>query len=193
VRNKSSESILSHNSVDLKLTAAVLDLFLEASPDLEIKDLNGFEAVHYLYENVKISDEFKAEVVRKLVSKGNHVSEEMPWLGIDLPFLEKKLELLPGPPIPTAVKAVFEAENERFDRIKIASCVAENEKQAAKINELTVNNTKLEKQAEEHFQSVNQAAENTAKLDLELDRAQKRVSQINAELDKKVKYRTRVS
>ena len=188
MRNQSSESILRfHDSVDLKLTAAVLDLFLEASPDLEIKDLNGFEAIHYLYENVKISDEFKAEVVRKLVSKGNHVSEEMPWLGIDLPFLEKKLELLPGPPIPAAVKAVFEAENERFDRIKIASCIAENEKQAAKINELTVNNTQLEKQAEEHLQNAFQAKENIAELEVELDLVRERVSQGNEELDKKVK------
>jgi len=179
---QSSESSVRHIFVDLKLTAAVLDLFLEKSADLEIKDENGREAVHYLYENVKISDEFKAEVVKKLVSEGNHVSEEMPWLGIKLPFLEKKLELLPGPPIPAAVKAVFEAENERFDRIKIAHCLAENEKQAAKINELSVNNTELEKQA----QNLNRATEKIAELEVELGRFREVVLQSETKLDKKV-------
>ncbi|CBY20884.1 unnamed protein product [Oikopleura dioica] len=180
-QGSTSLHLLFKGASDLKLTAAVLDLFLEKSADLEIKDENGREAVHYLYENVKISDEFKAEVVKKLVSEGNHVSEEMPWLGIKLPFLEKKLELLPGPPIPAAVKAVFEAENERFDRIKIAHCLAENEKQAAKINELSVNNTELEKQA----QNLNRATEKIAELEVELGRFREVVLQSETKLDKK--------
>ena len=133
MRNQSSESSSRQIFLDLKLTASVLDLFLEAAPDLEIKDVNGFEAIHYLYENDKISDEFKAEVAKKLVSKGNHVSEEMPWLGIDLPFLEKKLELLLGPAIPAAVKAVFEAVLSLF----------ENEKQAAMIEKIAELETEL--------------------------------------------------
>ena len=57
----------------------------------------------------------------------------MPWLGIDLPFLEKKLELLLGPAIPAAVKAVFEAVLSLF----------ENEKQAAMIEKIAELETEL--------------------------------------------------
>jgi len=184
-QGSTSLHLLFKGASDLKLTASVLDLFLEAAPDLEIKDVNGFEAIHYLYENDKISDEFKAEVVKKLVSRGNYVSEEMPWLGIDLPFLEKKVELLPGPAIPAAVKAVFEAENERFDRIKIASCVAENEKQAAMIDELTFNNTELKEKAKEQSENMNQSLEKIAKQEIELGDLREKIAEGRVELDKK--------
>merc|ERR1712037_359933 len=53
--------------------------------------------------------------------------------GIDLPFLEKKLELLLGPWIPAAVKAVFEAVLSLF----------ENEKQAAMIEKIAELETEL--------------------------------------------------
>ena len=104
--------------------SVILDLFLQSSVDLSIKDESGYEAVHYLYQNQKLPDFFKADLVKKLIGAGSgHVSEELPWMAIDLPFFEKRLELLPGPPIPAAIKAVFEGEKDRFEKIKIVDCL----------------------------------------------------------------------
>ncbi|CAG5111971.1 Oidioi.mRNA.OKI2018_I69.chr2.g6236.t1.cds [Oikopleura dioica] len=153
--------------------SVILDLFLQSSVDLSIKDESGYEAVHYLYQNQKLPDFFKADLVKKLIGAGSgHVSEELPWMAIDLPFFEKRLELLPGPPIPAAIKAVFEGEKDRFEKIKIVDCLQNATTLKEQLDQCQGNILKInEKNKEEEQRKKNEQESKIASLETALNDA----------------------